>query len=276
MDIPVTASVTPAINCHAQALLDRDLPRPNAKKIFVFCDGTGNKFEDQCGSKDGNSNVVKLYSTLRVADNQVAYYHPGVGTMGDPTIRLRIFRWWSMVKGLAFGTGFQEHVLDAYRYLMEIYNDGDEIYLFGFSRGAYTARAVAGLLHGYGLLCRGNEGHIIYAWNAFHDELKRTRKLATKKREDKTAQSITRSFAFSETYSRTVTFASWVCGTQFHRWAGFTVQYDYWTWRGTRSFGSAAMQSASTRGAPSIATIFGARRSPPMTKSGRTRRLTRT
>jgi uncharacterized protein (DUF2235 family) len=106
---------------------------------------------------------------------------------------------------LAFGAGFQDNVLDAYRYLMEIYNDGDEIYLFGFSRGAYTARAVAGLLHGYGLLCRGNDSHLLYAWGAFHDELKRTRKMASRKRTDRAAQTITRNFAFAETYSRKVT-----------------------------------------------------------------------
>ena len=87
---------------------------------------------------------------------------------------------------------------------MEVYNDGDEIYLFGFSRGAYTARAVAGLLHGYGLLCRGNEGHLLYAWDEFHHALDKQRKLATKKRDDRSAQSIDRSYAFSETYSRKV------------------------------------------------------------------------
>ena len=205
MDNPITSSVTTPINCHARGLLDRNLPRPDAKKIFIFCDGTGNKFQDQRGSPSANSNVVKLYTTLRVADNQVAYYHPGVGTMGDPNTRWAIPRWWSMVKGLAFGAGFQATVLDAYRYLMEVYNDGDEIYIFGFSRGAYTARAVAGLLHGYGLLCRGNEGHLLYAWNAFHDQLKDTRKLATKKRTDLAAQSISHDLAFAETYSRKVT-----------------------------------------------------------------------
>ena len=61
-------------------------------------------------------------------------------------------------------------MLDAYRYLMEVYYDGDEIYLFGFSPG-YTAHALADMLHGYKLLCPGNEGHLLYVWNMFHDEL---------------------------------------------------------------------------------------------------------
>jgi uncharacterized protein (DUF2235 family) len=207
MAVPTPACVTPPIDCHAQALLENHLPGPNAKKIFVFCDGTGNEFNPK-RTGDGNSNVVKLYTTLRVADHQVAYYHPGVGTMGDPSIRSPILRFWSMVKGLAFGAGFQANVLDAYLFLMEVYNDGDEIYLFGFSRGAYTARALAGMLHGYGLLCRGNEGHLIYAWNMFHDEAKRTRnllKLAPNARgADQRAHTNRRNYAFAETYSRRV------------------------------------------------------------------------
>jgi uncharacterized protein (DUF2235 family) len=73
-------------------------PSPDVKKIFVFLDGTGNEFIDGSDSKckKANSNVVKLYTTLKVAGDQVAYYHPGVGTMGDPAIRWRISRYWSM------------------------------------------------------------------------------------------------------------------------------------------------------------------------------------
>jgi len=179
----------------------------NKKKIFIFCDGTGNEFIDTRASKDANSNVVKLYTALRVTNNQVAYYHPGVGTMGDPTIRHVIPRFWSKVKGLAFGNGFAANVLDAYRYLMEVYNDGDDIYIFGFSRGAYTARALAGMLHGYGLLCRGNEGHLLYAWNMFHDALEDKRVLLKRPphaRGGKSAHVIQRNFASAQTYSRIV------------------------------------------------------------------------
>jgi uncharacterized protein (DUF2235 family) len=160
MPVPTPLFSIPAIDCHAQAEADANQPHPNKKKLFIFCDGTGNEFMATRSRTDGNSNVVKLYTALRVADDQIAYYHPGVGTMGDPTIRHSIPRVWSKVKGLVFGSGFEANVLDAYRYLMEVYNDGDDIYIFGFSRGAYTARALAGMLHGYGLLCRGNEGHL--------------------------------------------------------------------------------------------------------------------
>ncbi len=208
MSVPTPLSPTPAVDCHAQAEIGAKSPHPNSKKIFVFCDGTGNEFMTTRESKDGNSNVVKLYTALRVADDQVAYYHPGVGTMGDPNIRWAIPRYWSKVKGLAFGAGFKANVLDAYRYLMEVYNDGDDIYIFGFSRGSYTARALAGLLHGYGLLCRGNEGHLLYAWTMFVRAVNVQRKRLKKRPRDrgpKSAHTIERNVAFAQTFSRDVT-----------------------------------------------------------------------
>jgi uncharacterized protein (DUF2235 family) len=199
----------PPIHCQFSQAPDFP-PGPNAKKIFIFLDGTGNEFIDgsdlHCNT--ANSNVVKLYTTLKVAGDQVAYYHPGVGTMGDPSIRWAIPRYWSKVKGLAFGAGFKANVLDAYRYLMEVYNDGDQIYSFGFSRGSYTARALAGLLHGYGLLCRGNEGHLLYAWRMMIDQLKHKReqlKMRPEKRDPGNASTIKRDNAFTQTFSRIVT-----------------------------------------------------------------------
>src|SRR5580698_4024671 len=118
-----------------------------SKNIVICCDGTGNAF-----GGDSNSNVVKLYSTLLINDEQVGYYHPGVGTMGAPNARNWVEKQWSRVKGLAFGAGLLGNVADAYRYLMDLYADGDRVYLFGFSRGSYTARTLAGMLHMYGLL----------------------------------------------------------------------------------------------------------------------------
>lgn len=140
------------------------------KNIVICCDGTGNEFGDN------NSNVVKLYSTLVVdGDRQVGYYHPGVGTMGAPTAHNKISSAWSVVMGLAFGAGLLANVGDAYRYLMNVYEGGDQIYLFGFSRGAYTARALAGVLHMFGLLQPGNEGLIPYIIRIY---ARRTRRAA--------------------------------------------------------------------------------------------------
>jgi uncharacterized protein (DUF2235 family) len=128
------------------------------KKIVICCDGTGNDF-DQVTTE---SNVIKFYSSLAIDPEQVGYYHPGVGTMGAQNVRWRPAREWSRLKGLAFGAGLLANVADAYRYLMNTYVDGDEIFLFGFSRGSYTARALASVLHIFGLLCAGNDGLIPY------------------------------------------------------------------------------------------------------------------
>lgn len=135
-----------------------------SKNIVICCDGTGNDFKDP----DTDSNVVKLYNTLKICDDeQIAYYHPGVGTMGAPNVAGPLAKWWTKVEGLAFGTGLLENVGDAYRYLMENYKTGDNIFLFGFSRGAYTARAIGSLLHVYGLLEPGNEQLIPYILQLF-------------------------------------------------------------------------------------------------------------
>jgi len=127
------------------------------KNIVICCDGTGNEFGAQ------NSNVVKLYKTLVCNDAQIAYYHPGVGTMGARNALTRIGKWWTQVIGLAFGYGISDNVADAYQFLMREFEPGDELYMFGFSRGAYTARALCGMLHIVGLLTKGNEALIPYA-----------------------------------------------------------------------------------------------------------------
>ncbi len=167
------------------------------KNIVICCDGTGNEFGGE------NSNVVKLYTALCVDNEQVVYYHPGVGTMGAPNARNRLERKWSVLKGLAFGAGFRDNVFDAYRFLMDNYDDNggdpDHVYLFGFSRGAYTIRALSGLLHGYGLLCRGNEGHLPYAWRMFTDQVKDIGDTESKGPAER--HSVLPQFAFQETFS---------------------------------------------------------------------------
>jgi uncharacterized protein (DUF2235 family) len=127
------------------------------KNIVICCDGTGNEFGAE------NSNVVKLYKTLLCNRSQIAYYHPGVGTMGARSALSHIGKWWTKVLGKAFGYGISDNVADAYQFLMRNFEPGDNIYVFGFSRGAYTARSLCGMLHSVGLLTLGNEGLIPYA-----------------------------------------------------------------------------------------------------------------
>jgi uncharacterized protein (DUF2235 family) len=127
------------------------------KNIVICCDGTGNQY----GSE--NSNVVKLYWTLTPQDKQFAYYHPGVGTMGSRNALSAAGKLWTRVRGLAFGYGFSDNIADVYAFLMAEFHPGDSIYIFGFSRGSYTARALCGLLNMFGLLTPGNEALIPYA-----------------------------------------------------------------------------------------------------------------
>jgi len=138
------------------------------RNIVVCCDGTGNQY----GS--ANSNVVKLYWTLSAEDKQTAYYHPGVGTMGARNALSVLGKWWTKVRGLAFGYGFSDNIADVYSFLMGEFKPGDQIFIFGFSRGSYTARALCGLLHMCGLLTPGNEALIPYALRLYksNDPLK--------------------------------------------------------------------------------------------------------
>ncbi|MGI9240168.1 MAG: T6SS phospholipase effector Tle1-like catalytic domain-containing protein, partial [Verrucomicrobiales bacterium] len=132
------------------------------KNIIVCLDGTGNLFGEH------NSNVVKLFRSItRGTREQVAYYDAGVGTLAAPDFKTPAGKKIDKVFGLAFGTGLSKDIGDAYRYLMAHYQTGDRVFLFGFSRGAYTARALAGLVHCCGLLEPGLDNLVPYALKLF-------------------------------------------------------------------------------------------------------------
>jgi uncharacterized protein (DUF2235 family) len=123
--------------------------------VVLCLDGTGNEFGDS------NSNVVRLYATLAQSERQVCYYHPGLGTRGDPNALTKLAKAWTTLIGLAFGYGLSRDLADAYSFLMAEYEPGDRVFVFGFSRGAFTARALCGMLHMYGLL-RPHQEVLIY------------------------------------------------------------------------------------------------------------------
>jgi uncharacterized protein (DUF2235 family) len=120
------------------------------KNVVVCCDGTGNEVSENI------SNVLKLYRVLRktgkTAPRQVVFYDPGVGTLARPDPWTKFRQDAIAVFGLMTGYGLDDNILDAYTFLINNYEDGDDIYLFGFSRGAYTVRMLAGLIHKVGLL----------------------------------------------------------------------------------------------------------------------------
>jgi uncharacterized protein (DUF2235 family) len=128
------------------------------RNIVICCDGTSNEF----GSSE--TNVVRLLRVLdRSSVTQTVYYDPGVGTLPDPFRRTQVGKFLSLLPQLALGIGLIGKVEEAYTYLMNYAEPGDQVFLFGFSRGAYTVRVLAGLLHMLGLLPKGNEHLIPYA-----------------------------------------------------------------------------------------------------------------
>jgi uncharacterized protein (DUF2235 family) len=131
------------------------------KNIVICCDGTNNKLEGDL------TNVVRLFQVSVKDNRQAAFYDPGVGTMASPNEKTWLGKRWSLVKGLAFGAGLDDNVLDAYRYLMATYEEADKVFLFGFSRGAFTVRVLAGMLHGVGLLHAGSENLLPYVWRHY-------------------------------------------------------------------------------------------------------------
>ncbi len=120
------------------------------KNIVVCCDGTGDEISENI------SNVLKLYRTLRktgkTEPEQRVFYDPGVGTLARANPWTKFKQDAFTVFGLATGYGLDDSVLSAYRFLIDNYDEGDDIYLFGFSRGAYTVRVLAALIHKIGLL----------------------------------------------------------------------------------------------------------------------------
>jgi len=117
------------------------------RKLVLLFDGTWNKPES-------NTNVERLRRMLASQDadgiEQVINYIPGVGVKRGITHLL----------GGAFGYGLSRNVIDGYRWLCENWQAGDVLYLFGFSRGAYTARSLAGMIRKCGLLRRDVDGKL--------------------------------------------------------------------------------------------------------------------
>jgi uncharacterized protein (DUF2235 family) len=132
-----------------------------SKNIVICLDGTGNQFKEE------NSNVVKLFRTLVRNKDQIAYYDAGIGTLADPQFKSPMAKRFSKWFGLGLGFGLLMNVEEAYSYLMEHYEPNDRIFIFGFSRGAYTARVLAGFIYACGLLESGNQNLIPYAIKLF-------------------------------------------------------------------------------------------------------------
>lgn len=133
-----------------------------ARNIVICCDGTNNEFGLRI------TNVVRLAKVLEHDSNtQLLYYDPGVGTLEYPGLITRTGKTISKAFGMAFGVGLAQNVEEAYTFLMDFYEPGDKVFLFGFSRGAYTVRVLAGLLHALGLLLPGSHNLVPYVMRLY-------------------------------------------------------------------------------------------------------------
>ncbi len=135
------------------------------KRIVICADGTWNKPDQKDRGRRKPSNVVKISRAVLPVDSngtvQTTFYHDGVGTN------------WGLdrIAGGGFGMGLSANILNAYSFIVLNYVPGDEIFLLGFSRGAYTVRSLAGLLHEVGILPKDHaffmpEAYALYRRNA--------------------------------------------------------------------------------------------------------------
>ncbi|EJL82708.1 hypothetical protein PMI15_02938 [Polaromonas sp. CF318] len=202
------------------------------RQLIICCDGTNNNLTG--GARD--TNVTKLCGLLAPDDNdQLLYYDPGVGNPGElpgASLTDSISRIFERLHGLAFGKGVYENIAEAYVFLMRNYRPGDQIFLFGFSRGAFTARSIGGLVTQFGLLRPEMEGLVPTLLHVYFSDRERGGRRYTAIRDQ-----ISRLFASEQTraapvwfvgvwetvssvgaplLSRTITASPTIVGKRFH------------------------------------------------------------
>lgn len=132
------------------------------RRIVICLDGTSNE------PGPTRTNVQRIYSVVkRVPGCQYTYYQPGVGTLEPIGAVTKFWRWILMLLDSANGWMMKRHACSAYEYLCDTYRPGDEIYLFGFSRGAQSARILAGMITTVGILHPGMREMVSFAWKSY-------------------------------------------------------------------------------------------------------------
>lgn len=202
------------------------------RQLVICCDGTNNNLTG--GARD--TNVTKLCGLLAPDTNdQLLYYDPGVGNPGElpgASMTDSISRIFERLHGLAFGKGVYENIAEAYVFLMRHYRPGDQIFLFGFSRGAFMARSIGGLVTQFGLLRPEMEGLVPTLLHVYFSDRERGGRKYTAIRDQ-----ISRLFASEQTrtapvwfvgvwetvssvgaplLSRTITASPTIVGKRFH------------------------------------------------------------
>lgn len=122
-----------------------------SKNILVFSDGTG-----QEGGVGNDTNIYKIFKMVEDrTSNQIAFYDPGIGTG------------WRKVTGNIGGMGISRNIQECYRFIFDHYEAGDQIFLFGFSRGAATVRSLSNFIHYFGILPKSRPELITRAYKIY-------------------------------------------------------------------------------------------------------------
>lgn len=148
------------------------------KRLFVCCDGTWNRPAQRELGLLAPTNVVKFANAIQrgqVAHDieQRVYYHPGVGASDHVLDHLL---------GGAFGKGLGQNIRSAYKWLCKEYLEGDEIYIVGFSRGAFTARSLAGMIAHCGLVLQANWEQVNQAYRHYQNRKATSERMSTQTR----------------------------------------------------------------------------------------------
>jgi uncharacterized protein (DUF2235 family) len=134
------------------------------RRWVVCADGTWNSRDQASSDGDGLTNVARMHDAVADIDKQgvrqKSLYHPGVGV--EPS-------WYERAIGGAFGVGLSKNVQECYVWLVDNFTPGDEIFLFGFSRGAFTVRSLAGLIRKCGILRRDQRDMVAAAYDLYRD-----------------------------------------------------------------------------------------------------------
>jgi uncharacterized protein (DUF2235 family) len=139
------------------------MENPMSKRIILCTDGTWD-------SSGNNTNVFKLFNMIATTPNQFPFYDDGVGVDGNAVEKLL---------GGALGAGLQQKVKEGYTQIAHLYEAEDEIFLFGFSRGAYTARSLAGMIAISGLPTQSfDQDCVEHAFAAYRNKDQRAKILA--------------------------------------------------------------------------------------------------
>ncbi|EKM53919.1 uncharacterized protein PHACADRAFT_257419 [Phanerochaete carnosa HHB-10118-sp] len=153
----------PVITTLPSIIPPADPLKPRPRTLVLCFDGTGDQFDAD------NSNVIQFFTLLQKDDHtqQMVYYQAGIGTYTIPQIATPLWAKLNQTVDAAIAWNLDAHVMQGYEFLMQNYQGGDKICIFGFSRGAYIARSLAGMIHKVGLLPSCNSQQVPFAYKMY-------------------------------------------------------------------------------------------------------------